>query len=467
MKRFALFLLLALSANARASEIIPAPPQARPIALKGATIHPVSGPDIAGGTIVFADGKITALAADAPIPEGAEVIDATGKHVYPGLIDANSILGLSEISAVRSTLDYQEVGEINPNARAISSVNPDSELIAVTRANGILTTLTVPDGDLVAGQSVVLRLDGWTPEEMTVRAPAAMHLRWPDLAIDRNPRAAKKPEDQRKDIEKALRKLRDAFEMARAYAKARKVGGPGFESDLRWEALAQVVDGSLPLFVHANSAAQIESALAWAKEAQLKITLVGGREAWRMARQLKESDTPVIVALSTALPPRRGDSYDSSFANAARLQAAGVRYCIATNGRDSEPAHGRNLPYEASQAAAFGLPKEEALKAVTLYPAQLLGDRRAVGFVGAGQGRHAHRHHGRSARFSHPRGSGLHRRTEDRSEQSANAAARQVSRKIPPQMSAAPARPPTSVQRRRAVAGSRTFWNLSCAGPDR
>ena len=304
--------------------------------------------------------KLPPSGADATVPPDAEVIDAAGKHVYPGLISANSVLGLTEISAARATVDIEEAGAINPSARSISSINPDSELLPVARSNGILSALVVPEGGLISGQSAVLRLDGWTPEEMTVRGPVAMHLRWPDLKIDRDPRAPKKAEDQQKDIDKAQKQIRDAFQIARAYAQARKTPPPGFQSDLRWEAMTPVVEGALPLFVHADSVAQIEAALAWAKEAQLKIVLVGGRDAWRMAAQLKESDTPVIIALSDRAAPRRGDPYDSAFSNAARLHEAGVRFCIAMNGRGSEAAHERNLPYEAAMAAAFGLPKEEA-----------------------------------------------------------------------------------------------------------
>ena len=368
-----LVLLLVLVPSTHASENIPTPPQAKPIALKGATIHPVSGPDIPSGTIVFDKGKITALGPDVTIPDGAEVIDLSGKHIYPGLISANSVLGLIEIGAARATVDVAESGAINPNARAVSSINPDSELIPVARANGILTAHVVPEGGLVSGQSAVIRMDGWTPDEMTLHSPAAMHLRWPELTINRSPRARKSVKDQQKDIDKAVKQIRDSFQIARSYWQARKSGTPGFKSDLRWEALMPVFDGKLPLFVHANTVAEIEAVLAWAKEAQLKIVLVGGQDAWRMASQLKESDTPVIITLSTALPSRRDDGYDSTFGNAARLHAAGVRFCMAMNGRNSEAPHERNLPYEASMASAFGLPKEEALKAVTLYAAQLLG----------------------------------------------------------------------------------------------
>jgi imidazolonepropionase-like amidohydrolase len=348
--------------SADASDIIPAPPQAKAIAIKGATIHPVSGPDIALGTIVFENGKITAIGTEVALPEGAEVIDATGKHVYPGLINAHTVLGLVEIGAVRATIDVAESGAINPNVRSITSVNPDSELIPVARSNGILTALSVPEGGIISGQSAVFRLDGWTPEEMTVRSPTAMHLRWPNLTIDRKPRAKKSVKDQQKEIDKAQKQIRDAFQIARSYWQARKNPSPDFKSDLRWEAMMPLFEGKLPLFVHAGTLAQIEAALAWAREAQLK----------------------VVLGPTTSLPPRRDDGYDSGWSNAAKLHEAGVRFCIASDGRGAE-TNERNVGYEAGMAAAFGLPKEEALKAVTLYPAQILGVSDRLGSLETGK----------------------------------------------------------------------------------
>lgn len=377
--------IFGLAPGYRASDIVPAASQTRAIAVKGATIHPVSGSAIPSGIIAFENGRITAIGSDAAIPPAAEIIDATGKHVYPGLISANSVLGLTEIGAVRATVDIAEPGAINPNVRSASSINPDSELIPVARSNGILTALSVPEGGIISGQSAVLRMDGWTPEEMTVRSPAALHLRWPNLKIDRDPRAPKSVEDQQKEIDKAHKTIRDAFEIARSYWQARKSAAPDFKSDLRWEAMIPLFDAKLPLFVHASTVAQMEAALAWAKEAQLRIVLVGGHDAWRIGAKLKETDTPVIIALATALPSRRDEGYDSALGNAARLQEAGVRFCIATNGRGSEAPHERNLPYEAAMAAAFGLPKEEALKAVTLYPAQILGVGDQLGSLEVGK----------------------------------------------------------------------------------
>jgi imidazolonepropionase-like amidohydrolase len=257
-------------------------------------------------------------------------------------------------------------------------------LIPVARAAGVLTALSVPEGGIISGQSAVIRLEGWTPEEITVLSPAAMHLRWPNLTIDRRPRAQKSVKDQQKEIEKAQKQIRDAFANARAYWQAKKNPGPDFKTDLRWEALMPVFDGKLPLFVHASTLAQIEAVLAWAKEMQLKIVLVDGDDAWRVAAQLKESDVPVILGPATSLPPRRDEDYDSAWSSAAKLQQAGVRFCIASNGRGAE-TNERNVGYEAGLAAGYGLPKEEALKAVTIYPAQILGVADKLGSLEKGK----------------------------------------------------------------------------------
>ena len=385
MKR-ALFWLacLCVIGGVRASDTMPAPPQTKPVAVKGATIHPVTGPEIADGTIVFENGKITAIGKDAAIPTGAEVIDGSGKHVYPGLINANTVLGLVEIGAVRATVDVEEAGTLNPNVRSLTSVNPDSELIPVARAAGVLTALSVPEGGLISGQSAVLRLDGWTPEEMAVLSPAAMHLRWPNLTVDHRPRARKSVKDQLKEMDKAQKQIRDAFQIARAYWQTRKNPGPDFKADLRWEAMMPLFDGKLPLFIHAGSLAQIQAALAFAREMQLKIVLVDGDDAWRVAPQLKEADVPVILGPATSLPARRDDDYDAAWSSAAKLQQAGVRFCIASNGRGAE-TNERNVGYEAGLAAGYGLPKEEALKAVTIYAAQILGVADKLGSLETGK----------------------------------------------------------------------------------
>jgi imidazolonepropionase-like amidohydrolase len=204
--------ILTSTYSSTGSDQIPAKPQDHTIALTGATIHPVTGPAVEKGTIVFDEGKITALGANATIPEAAEIIDVSGKHVYPGLISADTYIGLIEIGAVRATRDRNETGDINPNVRAEVAVNPESELIPVARANGITMMVTSPSGGLISGTSAMMMMDGWTWEEMTFKAPAAMYVDWPRMTIITAPWFTRSAEDQKKERDKLLARVHDRKE---------------------------------------------------------------------------------------------------------------------------------------------------------------------------------------------------------------------------------------------------------------
>ncbi|HEY5893826.1 MAG TPA: amidohydrolase family protein [Chthoniobacterales bacterium] len=379
-----LFLFFAVTAFA--SDEIPAPPQNGPILLKNATIHPVSSPDLPNADILIANGRIASVGPGLVAPAGAAAIDATGKHIYPGLIAAASSIGLEEIDAVRSTVDAVEAGDINPNARAEISVNPDSEIIPVTRSNGILVALAVPrTSGLLAGTSALIELDGWTWEQMTLRAPVGLHLKWPDTTIRFDPKFPKSPDDQRKTLAKNLKKLEDAFHAARAYAAAKKAKRSDFQTDLRWEAMIPVLEGKVPVIIEANNLTQITAAVDFAIRERLKMILLGGEDASLAIDLLKTHQIPVILTSAFDIPSRRQDGYDAAYSTAARLQAAGVPFCISTSGSDARTPHLRNLPYQAGMAAAFGLPKDEALKSVTLYPAQILGVADRLGSLDPGK----------------------------------------------------------------------------------
>ncbi len=256
--------LALLSLPLAASDQIPAPPQDHPIALVGGTIHTVTGSVIGKGTVLFETGKITAVGIRVNLPPGTEEIDLTGKHVYPGLIAAHTIMGLIEIGAVRATRDDVEVGEIKPNVRAEAAFNPDSEILPVTRANGITLALSVPGGGVISGTSGLMMLDGWTWEQMTLKAPVGLHVRWPLMNLDPSPRAPS-PEEQKQAREKHIKLLVDAFSEARAYLKAKEAesqgGVPYHASDLRWEAMIPVLRGEIPVMMHANEIRQIQAAV--------------------------------------------------------------------------------------------------------------------------------------------------------------------------------------------------------------
>lgn len=378
-----LLVLAGCAITAQAATQIPAPPQSGPVAIVGGTVHTITGDVIPSGTVVFTDGKIVAVGAGVAVPQGATVVDASGKHVYPGMINAYTGVGLTEVGSVRGTVDRAETGSINPNARAEVSVNPESEIIPVTRANGVALALTAPAGGTLSGRSALLRMDGWTWEDMTFKAPCAMQVVWPDMSISHSRRERRSEEEQVAARLKAIESLDEAFNSARSYSLS-KDGA----HDIRWEAMRPTLTGELPVMISANTIQEIESAVGWASAKGLKVILLGGEDAGLVTDLLKQKNVPVILTGTLKLPERTGDAYDEPFAVAAKLYAAGVKFCISSEGSGrggGEAAQARNLPYEAAMAAAYGLPREEALKAVTLYPAQILGVADRVGSIEAGK----------------------------------------------------------------------------------
>jgi imidazolonepropionase-like amidohydrolase len=356
----------------RANPEVPGAPQTKPIALVGGEIHPVSRPTISDGTILFVDGKIAAVGQHVELPAGCIKIDIRGKHVYPGLIDGYNNVGLVEINSIRATKDDVETGEINPNSRAQVAVNPDSEIIPTTRSNGVLVALTGPSGGLLSGRSVLLQLDGWTWEDLTLRSDVALHIHWPSMSPVGDLFYTAPSREQTDARDKALEQLRRTFEQAVTYAKARSAAPDQHPIDQRWESLRPVLDGSLPVIIHADETQQIQAAVAFARQYKLRMILHGGYDAPQCADLLKQYQIPVIVAGTYRLPLRRSDDYDAAYTVPERLRAAGIKYCIAS-AKGHGASNARNLPYQAANAVAYGLSAEEALKAITLYPAEILG----------------------------------------------------------------------------------------------
>jgi len=375
--------LIALAVSPlRAHPQLPGAPQGHPIAMVDVTIHPVSGPVIERGVVLFDQGMLVAIGETVEIPADAEKISLPGKHVYPGLFDAYTQIGLVEFPSVRATRDETETGTVNPNAAAQVAVNPDSELIPVARSNGILTVLSAPTGGLISGTSAIMQLDGWTWEDMTLKAPAGAHLNWPKWVPVFTWLTPSTEQVQSERREKALEELRQALADARAYDQARKENRQAHPRDARWEALARVTRGEVPIVAEADELQQIQSAVAFAQREGLKLILVGGYDAPLCTDLLKQAGVSVIVGGVHRLPQRPGDPYDHPFTVPARLHAAEVPYCIASR---NEASRVRNLPYHAGTAAAYGLPAEEALRAVTLYPAQILGVADRIGSLEAGK----------------------------------------------------------------------------------
>ena len=384
MKRF--ITLIAFFSFTFASDQIPASQQDHAILIKDVTIHSISGPPIEEGFLLFENGKIVYTGNKfTKLLNKTEVVSLPGKHVYPGLISANSIMGLVEVNAVRSTRDFAEVGSFNPNVRAEVSYNPDSEIIPVTRSNGVAIVLSAPQSGLVSGTSAAMMLDGWTSETATLKAPVGMHIHWPGMTVSHSPWVQKSPEEQKKERDKQLKELDEILDKARAYVQNADTEKSLQKTDLKWASMAAVVKGELPAFIHANSVQQIEAAVEWATRQELKMVLVGGRDAWMVTDLLKKNAIPVIIEATHKLPSQRWSDYDEPFKTPLKLYEAGIEFCITSNSGSFQTPHLRNLPYEAATAAAHGLPKDEALKAVTLYPAEILGIADRVGSLDVGK----------------------------------------------------------------------------------
>ena len=375
---------------------------AETILLTGATVHTVAGPTLTPGQVLISDGKIEAV--EKTIKTNADkVVDLDGQHLYPGLIAASTSLGLVEINAIRATRDASEVGEYTPDVEAWAAVNPDSELIPVARANGITHFLPVPGGGIVAGQSGLMVVDGWTTEDMTVKKPVALHVFWPGMELNTTPKEEfkdkskwKSLEDQAKERREKIRALEDFFAEARDYARAREAGGkhglPAKNVIPAWEAMTPYVRGARPVMVHADDERQIKSAVQWAATNSFKIILAGARDAWKVAGLLATNKIPVIFERIynegsdlSSTPARDTYRYDVYFAAPETLRRAGVKVVFSGGLGGDAAATIRNLPYTAAQAAAFGLPEEEALKGITLYPAEILGVADRIGSIEVGK----------------------------------------------------------------------------------
>lgn len=396
---------------------VTAPPQSQPIALINATIHPISAEPIEQGYLVFEKGRITQVAAGAPaegaLPTDTLLIECAGKHVYPGMIAINSQLGLTEIGAVRSTHDYDELGDITPEVRAAIAVNPDSTLLPVTRSNGVLLAGIFPSGGVIRGRVSVIQLEGWTWEDMTIEDSAGLVVGWPYSRIVHAWWMDKSEEEQRKDIREHTALIRDTFAAADAYFRAR-AADPAIPIDLRYEAMREflpsgaagegapgeaVVSGGAadhgsgahasaadsplkPVFILANDYEQITAAAAFIAEEGLRGVIVGGRDARLCTDLLKQWDIPVVVDNVYNFPKRDDQPYNEMYALPAALEEAGVRWCMTSGDPD---ANERNLPYAAAMAVAHGLDKDAALRGITLSTAEILGVETRVGSLDVGK----------------------------------------------------------------------------------
>ena len=382
---------------------------AETIVIRNVDVYPVNGAELKGVSVVLADGKIAGIGAKIIPPKGARIIEGKGLRVYPGMIDSGTELGLSEVSAVRETVDTGELGEFMPQLRALSAVNPESEHFGVVRVNGITSVMTFPSSggggggrfgggerQIISGQAALIHTDGWTWEDMAIDRDAAVHLIFPALG-GRGGRGGGAPDAilemipgatgatgftaAKRNYDQQVAKIAEFFDTARQYQKERAAKGPGFKPVLKMEAMMPVLEGKVPLAVSAARASVIHDAIAFAEKQRIKIVILQPRDIAKVGPELKAKNIPVILGKVLALPNQEDDPYDGAFTLPAEAYKAGVKFAFGT----FENEFVRNLPYQAATAVAFGLPYEEALKAVTINAAQIWGHASDIGSVEKGK----------------------------------------------------------------------------------
>ena len=370
-----------LSVAAVAHDMVPGEPQAQPVLLQGGTLHTITQGVQANTDILFENGKITAMGANLTAPENARVVDVSGKHVYPGLVALDTTLGLIEIEAVRATNDTREIGNITPEVSGHTAYNPDSEVIPTIRYNGITHAEIVPQRNLIAGRSSLLQTDGWTFEDAAEALNVGVHVNWPRAGLNTAWWERRSPEEQRKANAEALATLKKAFVDAKAYYDAKQANMLN-GTDIRWEAMTGLFDGSSKLFVHAHDKRQMEQAIELAKEWGFELVLVGARDAWRIADKLASEGITVVYGEPYGLPTRHDEAYDQAYATPAALAAAGVDFALAYSTGYWDI---RNLAFAAGNAVSYGLSKEQALAAITLKPAEVMGVADKIGSLEVGK----------------------------------------------------------------------------------
>ncbi|MFL0683306.1 MAG: amidohydrolase family protein [Algoriphagus aquaeductus] len=345
--------------------------------LKNATVVTVTKGTLSNTSVLLENGKISQIGANITAAD-AEVIDCTGMFIYPGMIDGGTRLGLVEVSSVPETVDYAEIGNVTPNMQALTTVNPNSEAIGVTRVSGVTTVLTVPTGGLFPGTAALINLNGYTPDQM-YGGFKAVAMSFPSSGrrgrFDR-----RSEEDIKKDAEKAMKEANDIWDNAKSYLELKKSGAElSYYPEM--EQLSKVIAGELPLLIEVNAASDIQNAIKWVQDKKIKVIFSGVAEGWRVAEEIAKSGIPVVTGPVQELPTRQSDRYDAAYSNAGKMAKAGVKVALRTD----EEENVRNLPFHAAFAAAYGLGKEEALKAVTINPAEIFGIADQYGSVETGK----------------------------------------------------------------------------------
>lgn len=369
--------------------------------LRNVDVYPVTAKEMKDVSVLVQDGKIADIGPKIVAPKGIKIVEGKGLRVYPGMIDSATNLGLQEIQSVRETVDTGELGQFMPQLRALVAVNPESEHFGAVRVNGITAAITLPGGSggrgggaaqLISGQAALIHTAGYTWEEMEISRSAAVQVNFPTMG-GRGGRGGDAPPEvlavaggaggnnARRAYEDSISKLNQFFDDARNYKSAKSAHPAGFTPDLKYEAMIPILDGKTPLAVSASTADAIHDAIAFADKQKVKIVIMGPRELGSLGPELKSHNIPVILGRSLALPEHEDDAYDSPMALANQFYKAGVKFAFGTFTNEFV----RDLPFEAAAASGFGLPADEALKAVTINPAEIWGVSDKVGSVEKGK----------------------------------------------------------------------------------
>jgi imidazolonepropionase-like amidohydrolase len=383
--------------------LIPAFGAGETVLIRNADVYPVTSVPLTGVSLLIQDGKIADIGAKIVAAKGVKVVEAKGLRVYPGMLDSGTELGLSEVGAVRETVDTGELGEFMPQLRALIAVNPESEHFPVVRVNGITSVMTFPgsggrggETQIIAGQAALIHTDGWTWEDMEINRSAALHVIFPAIA-GRGGRGGYVPDSvvelfgaagansryaqARRAYEQQIGKLNDFFDDARKYQKARAANAPGFRRDLKFEAMLPVLERKVPVAVSSARAGAIRDAIAFGEKQHVRIVILAPQEIGAAGPELKAKNVPVILGRVLALPETDDDPYDQAFTLPSEAYKAGVKFAFGTFNNEFV----RDLPYQAATAVAFGLPYDEALKAVTINGAEIWGAAGKVGSVEKGK----------------------------------------------------------------------------------
>lgn len=383
-KIYALLVVFVALTSVAQPTITPAPKQSKSILIMNAIAHVGNGEVIENAAIGVKDGKIV-LAADARVirldmSAYDTIIYASGQHLYPGFIAPNSTLGLVEVEAVRATRDFAEVGTFKPSVRSVIAYNTDSEVIPTVRSNGVLMLQVTPRSGIVSGTSSVVQLDAWNWEDAVVKLDDGVHLNWPSMHHKHNDKGKTKIELM-KNYDQQLTEINTFFSEAKAYLQNKSSA----VKEIRFEALRGVFDGSQTLYVHADDTKQLGEAIAFKRDMKLnKVVIVGGYDSWLMTKELKEENIGVMLPRVHSLPMYNEDEVNLPYQLPARLYKEGVKFCFQNQG-DMEAMGTRNLPFLAGTAVAYGLPYEEAIRALTLSPAEMMGCAEQVGTLEVGK----------------------------------------------------------------------------------